>query len=99
MMFVADEQCLDAGFDTARMRLVNLLHGGALITYAADCYDHGVNGLARAGPLGPAPGASKLVQAQFGELVVHGESARLPFRWHATACRADVPGVSSGRGG
>jgi len=65
------------------MRLVNLLHGGALITCAADCYDHGVTGPAPAGPMGPAPGASKLVKAQFGELVVHGESARLPFRWHA----------------
>jgi hypothetical protein len=79
-MFVAEEQCLDAGFDAARLGLVNLLHGGALITYAADCYDHGVTGLARAGPLG----ASKLVGAQFGELSVRGDSARLPFRWHAT---------------
>jgi hypothetical protein len=83
-MFVAEEQCVDAGFDTARMRLVNLLHGGALITCAADCYDHGVTGLARAGPLGPAPGVSKLVGVQFGELVVRGDSVRLPFRWHAT---------------
>jgi len=34
LVFVAEEQCLDAGFDAARMGLVNLLHGGVLIIYA-----------------------------------------------------------------
>jgi hypothetical protein len=83
-MFVAEEECLDVGFAAAQARLANLLHRGALITSSADCYEQGVTGLARVGPLGSAPGVSKLVEVQFGELVIRGDSATLPLRWHAT---------------
>jgi hypothetical protein len=84
VVFVAGEECLDVGFGAAQDRLANLLHGGALITSSADCYDQGAAGLARVGQLGSAPGASKLVEVQFGELVIRGDSARLPLRWHVT---------------
>jgi hypothetical protein len=83
-MFVAEEQCLDVGFVAAQTQLANLVQGGALITSSADCYEQSVTGLARVGPLGSAPGVSKLVEVQFGELVIRGDSATLPLRWHAT---------------
>lgn len=83
-MFFAEEQRLDVGFDAARMRLADLLHGRTLITSSADSYQQGLTGVARVGPLGSAPGVSKLVTIQFGELVVRGDSATLPLRWQAT---------------
>lgn len=72
------------GFGAAQARLANLLRGDALITSSAACYEQGLTGLARVGPLGSAPGVSKLVEVQFGELVIRADSARLPLRWHAT---------------
>jgi hypothetical protein len=83
-MFVAEEERLDVGFGAAQARLANLLHGDALITSSADSYEQGITGLARVGPLGSAPGVSKLVEVQFGELAIRADSARLPLRWHAT---------------
>jgi hypothetical protein len=83
-VFVAEEECLDVGFGAARARLANLLCSGALITSSADCYEQVLTGLVRVGPLGSAPGISKLVTVQFGELVIGGDSARLPLRWQAT---------------
>jgi hypothetical protein len=83
-MFVAEEECLAVGFGAAQARLANLVHGGALVTSSADCYEQGVTGLARVGPLGSAPGGSKLADVQFGELAIRDDSARLPVRWHAT---------------
>jgi len=84
VVFVAEEECLDVGFGAAQARLANLIHGGALVAFSADSYEQGVTGLAGMGPLGSAPGAFKLVEVQFGELAVRGDSARLPLRWHAT---------------
>jgi hypothetical protein len=82
-MFVAREECLDVGFGAAQARLANLLHGDALITSSADCYEQGIIGLARVGPLGSAPGVSKLVEVQLAELVIRPDSARFALRWHA----------------
>jgi hypothetical protein len=84
VMFVAEEECLAVGFGVAQARLANLLRSGALITSSADGYEQGITGLARIGPLGSAPGVSKLVEVQFGELAIRGDSAKLPLRWHAT---------------
>lgn len=84
MMFVAEEQCLAVGFGAAQARLANLVHSGALVTSSAECYEQGVTGLARVGPLGSAPGVSKLVDVQFGGLAIRGDSARVPLRWRAT---------------
>jgi hypothetical protein len=65
-MFVAEEQCLTVGFAAAPARLANLLHGGALVTSSADCYEQGVTGLARAGPLGSAPGVGQVMGQRGG---------------------------------
>jgi hypothetical protein len=64
VMFVAEEECLAVGFGAAQARLANLVHGGALVASSADCYEQGVTGLARVGPLGSAPGGSKLADVQ-----------------------------------
>ena len=83
-MFVAGEEYLDVGFGAARARLTNLLHSGLLAASSEDCYDQGVTDLARVAPLGPAPGESKLVRAQFGEMAIRDDSAKLSLRWDAT---------------
>jgi hypothetical protein len=49
-----------------------------------EAYGDGVTGLARVGPLGAAPGVSKLVEMHFLDVAVRGESAVLPLRWQAT---------------
>jgi hypothetical protein len=84
VVFVAGEECLAVGLGAAQARLADLLRDGTLITSAADCYEQGMTGLARVGPLDSAPGGSKLVEVQFGELVIRGDSARVPLRWQAT---------------
>ncbi|MBV8432545.1 MAG: hypothetical protein JO244_15380 [Solirubrobacterales bacterium] len=83
-MFVAGEEYLDVGFGAAQARLTNLLHSGLLAASSEDCYDQGVTDLARVAPPGPAPGESKLVRVQFGEMAIRDDSANLPLRWHAT---------------
>jgi len=47
-------------------------------------YGDGLTGLVRVGPLGTAPGMSKLVEVHFLEVVTRGESAVLALRWEAT---------------
>ena len=46
------------------------------------------SGLARVGPLGSAPGLSKLVAVQFGNIAVHKNFATAPIRWPAAGPRA-----------
>jgi hypothetical protein len=83
-MFVAGEEYLDVGFGAAQARLADLRHNGWLATSSEYCYDQGLTDLARADQPGSAPGVSKLVRVQFGELVIGDDSVRLPLRWHAT---------------
>jgi hypothetical protein len=83
-MFLAYETRLDVDFPDARARLANLAHGGVLTSVSRDSYGEGVPGLSRVGPLGSAPGISKLVAVEFGDLRNHDDSAWLPLRWQAT---------------
>ena len=83
-MFVAEEECLDVGFGAAQARLANLLRSGALITSSVDCHEQAMTCLVRVGLLGQAAGVSKVVAVRFGELVIRGDSAMVPLRWHAT---------------
>ena len=71
------------GLGAAQARLANLLHRGAIVTSSADCYEQGMTGLARMIPPRSVPGVFKLVDAQFGELVIRADSVRLPLRWNA----------------
>ena len=83
-MFVADQVLLDLSFAAAVARLTEVARGGLLTPVSQGAYGDGLAGLARAGPLGAAPGMSKLVEVHLLDVAVHGESAMLPLRWQAT---------------
>ena len=82
-MFVRDEVLLDLTFTVARARLANLARGGSLLSVSEDAYNGGITGLVRIGPLGPAPGLSRLVQVHFRDLMERNDSAGLALRWEA----------------
>jgi len=83
-MFVGDEVRLEVSFAAARARLANLTHGGSLLSVSRDAYGEGITGLARVGPLGSAPGVSRLVEAHVRDLVASDGSAGVALRWEAT---------------
>ena len=83
-MFVADEVLLDLSFGAAAARLADVARGGLLTRVSEGAYGDGLTGLARVGPLGAAPGMSKLVGVRFLEVVTRGESVVLALRWEAT---------------
>jgi len=79
-MFVSDEILVPVGFSAAQARLANLIRGGLLAGVAEAAYQDGVSGKLR---VGPSPVISRLVRAEFRDLVTHGESAVLTLRWQA----------------
>jgi hypothetical protein len=83
-VFVADEVLLDLSFGAAVARLADVAGGGLLTRVSEGAYGDGFTGLARVGPLGAAPGMSKLVEVHFLEVVTRGESAVLALRLEAT---------------
>jgi hypothetical protein len=83
-VFVGDEVVLDVSFTAARARLANLTRGGVLLDASKDAYGDGITGLARVGPLGSAPGMSRLVQVHFQDLCAADDSAGLALRWEVT---------------
>ena len=89
-MFICAEVRLDVGFNAARARLANLAHDGLLRHASDDAYHDLGSGLVRVGPLGAAPGMSKLVAVQFSEMMVHEDSAVGAMRW-------EPPGPGGGR--
>lgn len=82
-MFVGAETVLDVTFDVARMRLANLARTGWLAGASGDAYGEWGQGLARVGPLGSAPGVSRLVEVRLRDVVMHESSAVLALRWEA----------------
>jgi hypothetical protein len=83
LVFVGGEVQLDVGFDAARSRLAALVDGEALLTASQDAYGEGAARLARVGPLGPVPGASRLVAVKFGGPLADGEPVVVALRWEA----------------
>ena len=67
---------LDLAFDVARVRLANLIHESTLLAASRDAYGEG-QAVVRVGPLGDAPGLSKVVEVRFRDLVMRGDSALL----------------------
>jgi hypothetical protein len=65
-VFVSGEKVLDVGVGVAQLRLVNLAQGDWLRGASQAPYQSGIDHLARVGPLGDLPGASRLVRVQFG---------------------------------
>jgi len=83
-MFVSGEIGLEMAFPDALARLAVLARGGWLRSASAEAYGESGAALARVGPLGAAPGLSRLVQVRFRDLAVHEDRAVLPLRWEAT---------------
>lgn len=83
-VFIGAKMRLDVGFHAAQARLENLAHDGLLYRASNDAYQEWTTTMARIGPLGAAPGMSKLVRVQFRDIVIHDDSAVLTLRWEAT---------------
>ena len=82
-MFLGAEIRLDVGFNAAQARLANLARGGLLRRASHDAYDELGTGLARIGPLGAAPGMSRLVAVRFSDMAIHEDFAIEAMRWEA----------------
>ena len=86
-MFVAREILTQVGLTAATARLANLLTGNTLQNASRSAYDDGLTALIS---VGPASGFTRLVRAQFRDLVVRGETAVLTVRWEATGAGAGL---------
>ena len=75
---------LDVGLDAAKASVAKLARSGLLVSASEAAYDEGITGLVRVGPLGSAPGLSRLVEVRFLDLVSREDSALLVLRWEAT---------------
>jgi hypothetical protein len=82
-VFVGAETVVDVTFAVAQVRLANLARGGWLAGASGDAYGEWGRGLARVGPLGSAPGMSRLVDVRFRDVVTHERSAVMTLRWEA----------------
>ena len=82
-VFLGAKIRLDVGFNAARARLANLARGGLLRRASHDAYDKLGTGLARIGPLGAAPGMSRLVAVRFSDMAIHEDFAIAAMRWEA----------------
>jgi hypothetical protein len=80
-VFVCREIVTQVSFTAATARLENLLRGNALRDASRSAYDDGLTALI---PVGPAPGFTRLVRAQFRDLVLRGGTAMLTVRWEAS---------------
>ena len=83
-MFIRADVRLDLGFNTAQSRLADLARRGLLRRACDDAYRELGTGLARVGPLGVAPGLSKLVVVRFSDMTVQEDFAIGAMRWEAT---------------
>jgi hypothetical protein len=83
-MFIGAEVRLGLGFNAAQARLANLARGGLVRHASDDAYRDLGSGLARIGPLGAAPGMSKLVVVRFTDMAVRENPAAGAMRWEAT---------------
>jgi hypothetical protein len=83
-MFVSNEVTLDAAFEVTSARLLHLINHSSLHDVSELAYDEGLQTLRRVGPLGSAPGLSKLVRIRTLEPVRHDRTMSVALRWEAT---------------
>ena len=74
---------LVVGFIGGLARLSFLARGGLLQRASHHAYDELGTGLARVGPLGAAPGMSRLVAVRFSDMAIHEDFAIEAMRWEA----------------
>jgi hypothetical protein len=89
-MFVHEQTSLDIGYPAAQARLANLARRAYIAGASREAYDEEGQALIRVGPLGPAPGASRLVRVRFRDLVIRGETSVLTLRWDAVGPGGDL---------
>ena len=83
-VFVLDERIIDVSIGVAQLRLASLAQGGWLNGASEAAYQGGMDYLARVGPFGDLPGASRLVRVQFVDPVYRDGAMTLGVRWEAT---------------
>lgn len=89
-MFVAHEAVVDAGFEVASVRMVNLINQGALRGASGIAYDTGVAAVLRVGPFGGGRSFSKLVHVLFLNPVKRGATMTVALRWEATGATGEL---------
>jgi hypothetical protein len=89
-MFAGHEVTIEAPFEMAATRLVNLLHRGALSGICEGAYEGGLAAVLRVGPFGGTWGLSKLVRVCFAEPVRRGATITVPLRWEATGAAGEL---------
>lgn len=72
---------MNVSFAAAKDRLATIARGDGLLSASADAYAEGTAGLVRVGPMGSAPGLSKVVRVHFHEVTGSDRRAGLAFRW------------------
>ena len=89
-MFAGHEVTIEAPFETAAARLVNLLHRGAVSSVCEGAYQDGLAVVLRVGPFRGTWGLSKLVRVCFAEPVRRGATITVPLRWEATGTAGEL---------
>jgi hypothetical protein len=82
-MFVSDERELALSFDEASSRLTRLVADGGLRGVSETAYQCGAERLMRVGPLGDAPGLSRLVRVRTVEPLYREGMMTVGVRWEA----------------
>ena len=95
-MFARRDLMLDLSFETGRVRLVNLIHRGALADASHAAYDAGIATVIRVGPLGNVRGTSKLVRVSFLDPADREGLLQVGLRWEATGIAGDLFPVLDG---
>jgi hypothetical protein len=82
-MFASDERVLPVSFNAAAARLAGVVGGSFLREISGSVYQGGMEYLLRVGPLGPVPGASRLVGVRFTEPARRDGTMSVGLRWEA----------------
>jgi hypothetical protein len=82
-MFASGERVVPVTFDAAASRLAGVARGGFLRELSGSVYQGGMEYLLRVGPLGAAPGASRLVRVRFTEPARRDGTMTVALRWEA----------------
>jgi hypothetical protein len=88
-MFAGHEVTIEAPFEVAAARLVNLLRQDALREVCEGAYEGGLAAV-RVGPFGGKPGLSKLVRVSFADPARRGSTITVPLRWEATGAAGEL---------
>jgi hypothetical protein len=82
-MFASGERVVPVTFDAAASRLAGVARGSFLRELSGSVYQGGMEYLLRVGPLGAAPGASRLVHVRFAEPARREGTMTVALRWEA----------------